>query len=140
MQHLCCFAVHTAGPDYVKMQRRARDKAREAARAKEAAAEAELREAHAQAAELRSKARPVEDYLAADKGAALAAARDTVAAAARRLQAAEDAAAVRAALRCVADAFVQSWHAGNAPGRKRDTASHHGVTNPAQRLSGCCWP
>ena len=77
--------------------RRERKEAREAARAKEAAAEAELREAHSQAAELRSKSRPVEDYLAADKGAGLTAARDSVAAAQRRLQAAEDAARVRAA-------------------------------------------
>ncbi|KAK9845385.1 hypothetical protein WJX81_005219 [Elliptochloris bilobata] len=70
---------------------RERDEARASARAKEAAAEAELREAHSQAAELRSKSRPIEDYLAADRGAALAAARDTLAATQRRLQAAEDA-------------------------------------------------
>lgn len=57
----------------------------------------ELREAHAQAAELRSKSRPVEDYLAADRGAALAATVETLAAARRRLQASDDAYRVRAA-------------------------------------------
>jgi hypothetical protein len=66
-----------------------REEARGAARAAEKAAEDELRAAHGQAAELRSKSRPVEDYLAADRGAALAAAGETLAAARRRLQAAE---------------------------------------------------
>lgn len=117
---LCYFVVQMARPVYVKMKCREREEARESARAKEAAAEAELRQAHAQAAELRSKARPVEDYLTADKGAALAAARDTVAAAQRRLQAAENAARVRACMCCTPEAVVVSWHAGNVQGARRN--------------------
>ena len=98
-------------------------------------AEAELREAHAQGAELRSKARPVEDYLAADKGAALAAARDTVAAAQRRLQAAENAARVRASMYCTPEAGMPATCWKKAPHSTpswRDKSCTRGATNPAQ--------